>query len=299
MTSTITLPYEVIAEDTTKLPRPEWLALRLQGLGSSDAAAVMELSPWKSSYAVHAEKAGLYDPEDESKRDFYDWRLALEPVILDHAERQDDIGPMQRNLMIRSRQYPHMLANPDGLTPTRVIEAKTAHSMDEKRWENGIPDQYSFQAIHLMIVADRRECVFPVMFGCSEPRYFIVRWDQKVADLLIDREAEFWANVLAGNPPDPDGSDDAMQAIRAIYLAEEEGKELELPADAKELIEARNVNNARKKDAEKEIERVRQILMIAADDAQVLTLDGIKVATYKTNKAGNRTFRFSENGSAA
>lgn len=296
MTSTLTVPYQVICEDTTKLARPEWLTLRRQGIGSSDAAAVMESSPYHSAYSVHAEKAGLWDPEDEKKRDFFDWRLALEPVILDHADHQEDIGPMQRNLMLRSIEYPHMLANPDGLTPTQVVESKTANGWDESRWDFGIPDHYCYQGMHLMIVSGKRQCVFPVMFGCNEPRYFVLDWDQRLADLLIEQEAEFWANVLAGKAPDPDGSESTMEAVRAIYYESVDDKGCDLGPETRSLLDARNVAQAVKNDADTTINAIKQTLMIEMDDAEVAYFEEKKVATWKPNKNGVRVFRFSDKG---
>ena len=46
--------------------REQWLDIRSHGIGSSDAAAVLRLSPWKSPLALYAEKVGLIEPDDLS-----------------------------------------------------------------------------------------------------------------------------------------------------------------------------------------------------------------------------------------
>ena len=47
---------------------PEWLAFRKTGLGGSDAAAILGLSPFKTNVEVWEEKVGLREPEDISDK---------------------------------------------------------------------------------------------------------------------------------------------------------------------------------------------------------------------------------------
>jgi len=39
----------------SELPREQWLALRKKGIGGSDAAGVMGMSPWSSPLSVWAD----------------------------------------------------------------------------------------------------------------------------------------------------------------------------------------------------------------------------------------------------
>ena len=56
---------------TKQLPREDWLAVRKQGIGSSDAAAAVGLNPYKSQLELWLEKTGRdtslpkLDPQDE------------------------------------------------------------------------------------------------------------------------------------------------------------------------------------------------------------------------------------------
>lgn len=49
--------------------REEWLQARRRGIGGSDAAAVLGLSPWKSNVRLWEEKTGLREPEDISDKE--------------------------------------------------------------------------------------------------------------------------------------------------------------------------------------------------------------------------------------
>ena len=45
----------------------QWLAYRRTGLGGSDAGAIMGVSPYKSAYAVWADKLGALPPTEDSE----------------------------------------------------------------------------------------------------------------------------------------------------------------------------------------------------------------------------------------
>ena len=293
MTPATTEPFEVVHPDTSTIERPEWLALRKPGTGSSDAAPAMEMSPWVSQYAQWAEKSNLIPEQAQSP--MFAWRLALEPVILDHAEREGwTTGPMRRHLMVRSIEHPWMLANPDGLTATEVVEAKTAAAWDEKRWDEGVPDHYVVQAVHLMIVTGRRRCVMPVMFGCDPPRLFVIDFDPPLAGQIVAQTGEFWRRVVENDPPDPDGSEASMLALRAVYLESVEGKSVDLPESFREPLALRRAHALIAKEHTDSCDAVKASVMKAMGDAEAAKLEAVTVATWKTSKSGSRRFLWTE-----
>lgn len=60
--------------------RADWLDARAQGIGGSDAATVLGLNPYKSPFALFAEKVGLTDPSAETEA--MEWGKKLEAAIL-------------------------------------------------------------------------------------------------------------------------------------------------------------------------------------------------------------------------
>lgn len=46
--------------------RKEWLKARQKGIGGSDAASVLGISPWKTNVQLWEEKTGITEPEDIS-----------------------------------------------------------------------------------------------------------------------------------------------------------------------------------------------------------------------------------------
>ena len=61
----------------------EWLELRSHGIGGSDVAAIMGLSPWRTPYQVWADKV-LGIREDISGKPAVEWGTILEPVVGEH-----------------------------------------------------------------------------------------------------------------------------------------------------------------------------------------------------------------------
>ena len=74
------------------MPRKEWLAVRKRGIGSSDAAAAVGLSPYKSQLELWMEKTGRdaalseADPHDEESPAY--WGNILEPIVAAHYTKR-------------------------------------------------------------------------------------------------------------------------------------------------------------------------------------------------------------------
>lgn len=291
VTSTLTIPYEIVHEDTSTISRPEWLALRKSGLGSSDVAAAMSLTPWSSPYALYCDKRNLVPDTEQSE--FFEWKLDLETPILNWVEKKRWVyGPVRRHLMLRSVKHPFLLANPDGLADDCVVEVKTASAFDEKRWEDGIPDQYAIQAHVLMAVTGRNVCMFPVMFDTKEPRPFVVEWDPAVGEPMLEAAAKFWQQVQGGIEPDPDASEATMLALRARFYEVEEGESIELESD--DLIRLRNAAVEIVKANQEIVDGVKTNLMSKLGPKEIVKVGDNIVATWKQNKAGKRTFLFKD-----
>lgn len=66
---------------TLHLSRDEWLKIHQVGIGSSDAAAAIGLSPYKCALSLWLEKTGRKAPEDLSQKEPVLWGTILEPGL--------------------------------------------------------------------------------------------------------------------------------------------------------------------------------------------------------------------------
>ena len=286
--------FEVICDDTSTITRAEWLLLRRQGLGSSDAAAAMSLSPWTSAYKLWAEKSGLLPETPDNER--FLWGRLHEPLILDQAEARGWLTgkSVSRNLMIRNIERPWMLANPDSLTEAEVVEAKTADAWTRPKWDAGVPDQYVIQAMWLMEVTGRRTCVVPVLFGGNDLQRYVIEYDPEIADQMVGAAEVMWERIKTNDPPDPDASEASMMALREVYDSPITGGAVELPLHMEALLDDRRLWSQRKKDTEAYIDGVKAAVMFHMGNDELALIAGEPVATWSPNKNGSRVFRWHE-----
>lgn len=289
--TTAVLDYEIVCDNTSILDRSSWLDLRKLGIGSSDAAPVLSVSSWRSQYNVYAEKLGLLAERPDNKR-FRGGRMYEEPTLRIWAEDAEvPFDSIQRHLMLRSVEFPFMLANPDGLLDDSVLEVKTAHSMDRPRWEETVPVPYIMQAHHLMVVTGRRRCIIAVAFDWTGPIEVEVEWDESTAESLVIIERDFWRRVEEQDAPDPDGSESSMAALREQYQADR-GQVVDLPSSALTLIERREIALEAAVGYTATADSCKSRLMAMLGEAEYGRIDGSIVVTWKADKNGKRTMRF-------
>ena len=66
---------------TREMSEKQWQDARKGSIGGSDAAAIVGLNPYKSAYALWAEKSGKVEPEDISMKEAVRLGHELEPYV--------------------------------------------------------------------------------------------------------------------------------------------------------------------------------------------------------------------------
>lgn len=260
--------------------RLEWLEQRRQGIGGSDCAVVMGLSKWKSSYQLYLEKRGEVS-DDQPDNEAMLWGRELEPVIRQqYANRtgrlvRADIG------IIKSPEYPFMLANVDGLTEDqRVLEIKTARTASGwgEEGTDQVPEAYLLQVQHYMAVTGLPVADVAVLIGGSDFRIYEVPANPELHELIIEAEAEFWRRVVDGNPPEITSYADAV----AKYGKSTRAGEIEARPRALEAIQEIRTIKGKIDELEKIMEFSKAILINEfGDQYDTMTHKGLTVATWK------------------
>lgn len=202
-----------------------WHAARANGIGGSEIAAVMGLSPYESRFSLWHRKKGLIGPVEESPQ--MRWGKKHEPTICaEFAELHPDAGVVPSPTFAAAGR-PWQIANPDRLLvgtkpatarPEALLEAKT--SRDDEGWgEEGtdqIPVWYRAQCLWYLDVLGVDRCHVAVLIGTCDYREYVVDYDP--ADALMQRQAaaEFMRTLAANERPDIDGHSATYQAIREI-----------------------------------------------------------------------------------
>ncbi len=265
----------------------EQRTLRQQGIGGSDAAAVVGLSPYKSPYQLFLEKRGEA-PEDTEETLAMKFGTLLEAPIVQHY--CDVTGRQVRRQPLTSHAtHEWMLANIDRqiVNDRRgpgILEVKTTNDWTGKAIQGveSIPDHYYLQLQHYLAVYDYQWGSLAILIGGSKFIWFDVAREQAVIDELIKQEAAFWERVKTGHAPPVDGSAKTGELLKRLY-PQDSGKSLtiavpELIQAAQELVQVK----AKAKELEAEQTRCENVLKSAIGDASEAVLPGFGTITWKT-----------------
>lgn len=276
------------------MERTEWLARRKSGIGGSEVAALLGISPWKTALDVYLDKIGEAAPtaENESMR----IGTALEQFVADRFEQETGRKTSRFNGLL---QVGHCIGNVDRLVvpegarlgshqneirTDELLECKTSsHDWDE------VPPHYLAQVQHYMGLDPHfRKATVACLFLGFDKRFqtYEVERDDGLIKSMQEAVEAFWRDhVEARVPPAPQTEEDC----RRLWLAHEPGKVVEadeLIADiARDFMEV----SQKIKTLEEENSRRKEQLMSVMGDAETLMFGSEKLATWKNNKPSTKT----------
>lgn len=303
--------------------RAEWLEGRRKGIGGSDVAAVLGLSPYKTPLDVWNDKLGLSEEHEQSEAAY--WGTTLEDTVAKEFQKRTGYKIQRVDHQFRDPENSWMICNIDraiinpkiagrvrplknekevktyaALTGVErpintdiAFEAKTASTFMSNLWgpsqeleiqqhniktEHVIPLYYETQIQWYCGILKLKGMYLAVLIGGSDFRMYWVDARPDVFQVIKEKCSRFWnENVLKKIPPDPINIDDVLQlygksngkAVEAQgELAIDYGEYARIAGEIKEL--------------KKQQDALKTKIAIGMKDNEILTLDGKKVLTYKT-----------------
>jgi len=223
---------------TNDLNRDEWLTVRKQGIGSSDAASAVGLNPYKSQLELWMEKTGRdanlpkVDPKDQSSPMY--WGNLLESIVAAHYTMRSGHKVRRINAVLQHPSEPWMLANIDrevtGAPDVQILECKTAGFHGSFLWRDGVPEYIQLQVMHQLAVTGKQAADVAVLICGQDLQIHRIQRDEAMITKLIELERAFWHYVETDTPPPADGSDSADLALRCLY-PQDSGQTLDLSDD--------------------------------------------------------------------
>ena len=223
---------------TNDLNRDEWLTVRKQGIGSSDAASAVGLNPYKSQLELWMEKTGRdanlpkVDPKDQSSPMY--WGNLLESIVAAHYTMRSGHKVRRINAVLQHPSEPWMLANIDrevtGAPDVQILECKTAGFHGSFLWRDGVPEYIQLQVMHQLSVTGKQCADVAVLICGQDLQIHRIHRDEAMIAKLIELERAFWHYVETDTPPPADGSDSADLALRCLY-PQDSGQTLDLSDD--------------------------------------------------------------------
>jgi putative phage-type endonuclease len=258
---------------------------RKNGLGGSDAAAVMGVSDWKSPVELFFEKTSVQEGKPINPESAF-FGNQFEDVIAQYYTLKTGNKARRKNKTVVSKKYPWMLANLDFAVSGKkiLLECKTASAFDYKSWgEEGtdqIPMSYLCQVLHYMIVTEYHEAHVAVLFGINDLRIFKVQYNEVMANRLIEAERKFWfEHVLKKIPPAPTITSDC-DLVFPMANGQSKIATAAIEQTALELLKKKRAMSA----LEKEIDTLELPIKQYMEAAEFLTSSGgIKLVQWDTS----------------
>lgn len=220
----------------------EWAEFRRRGVGGSDVAAVMGLSPWRTPLQAWLQKTGREGGEEPDSEAMY-WGRALEAdVARRFAEEHPELKVRNVNATLVSREAPWMHANLDRMVVTAdgepaVLEIKTASAFKADEWEGGVPPHYLAQVAWYLLVTGWQRAFVAVLIGGNRYREYRLVRDEDDIRAVRDAAARFWDGfVKADVMPQAVGADSG--ALAAMFPGGDDLVEAPDGARADALVEA-------------------------------------------------------------
>ena len=232
-----------VVVDTATLTEDEWHKYRKMGIGGSDAAAVLNVSPWTSAYSLYLKKSGVPLAKEETidvgQQYIFEYGHAMEPLVANIFEHITGFEVMIDTFMYRHKKYPFMQANidrvvkmPDG--KLALLECKTTTFFNKEAWANGnVPRYYKLQCQHYMAILDVDVCYIACVYGNTINDFVCRRIERNLDEEkeLIAAEKDFWENhVLANVAPEyaSNGEIESAALMSTIPYADKKKPKMEL-----------------------------------------------------------------------
>lgn len=295
MTTTLHQPELVMDHDEIRAYRDRWLAARATGIGASEIAAVLGISPWDSPFSLYWRKKLAATVE---MTEAMEWGLRHERTI---AEKFRDNHP--EFIAVPGGLYRHpthrwMLATPDlvleNVEPGRdeLAQIKTTHSWDG--WgtpgTDQIPAHYAAQVQQEMTVMGARRCWLPVLCGGNSYREYVIEWNPEDAATITEAGAAFMYRLAEDNPPDLDGSAATTAALKQLHPSVVD----EVVTIPQHLADQYTTRRALLDDAKTALAEVENQIRGLLGDAKTAVCDGRKVAqrsVYDTTRIDTKRLR--------
>ncbi|MBY0483467.1 lambda-exonuclease family protein [Nitrosomonas sp.] len=271
---------------------------RKSWIGSSDAASILGVSPWKSQFALYQEKIGEFHEEiTPEKQKIFNRGKKFEPLILEMlleelGDRGHDVEVITRNERLRDPELPFLASESDMVLridgEVLSAEAKSVNGFAAKLWgepeTDDFPVYYQCQTMHDLMVKRRNKCVVAALIGTDDLRIHWIERNEEIIQAIRAKEVEFWDRVQRRDPPELSEPED----IKRVYQIDS-GAVLEADNELLELIGEASNKKTELKAAETRLDVLTTMIKKRMGEAAVLMHNGTKLATWKTNKDSVKT----------
>lgn len=266
---------------------PEEIAKRKTGLGASDAAPAIGLSPWMTRYQLYREKLGEPMPERDEDALYLEMGHALEPVALSRFSKRTGFQVSGQQTHVVDPTWPRRWVTVDAFSSDGgYVEAKSAGFADPTEWgdeeeDGAVPMHYFIQCQHGLACTGLPHAWMPLIVSNRQFRLYRITRDEELIAMMTKKEKEFWTMVETQTPPPPADLEDVAlrwpsHTFTRVTATEELAVALADHREAKERIKV----------AEADVKRLELLVkQHMADAAELVDVTGNVLCTWKQAKA--------------
>lgn len=264
----------------------EQLEQRLDYITGSDASVICGVSPWGNIVDLWRQKLRLTQAPDISSNTHVKAGNYLEPAVrqwfCDEAAKDVETDAA----FIIHPNIPYMAGNIDGRIKgeNAIFEAKTTARADNwgEQGEFLIPDYYLCQVAHY--AACEKDCeraYIAVLIRGSDFRWYTYERNDKLEQMIIEKEAKFWDCIKKEQAPEPRNSDEVI----SLYGYQCKDEPVIADGDLSIAVDELRDTKAIIKDAQDKQKKLEdKIKVYMTDKSTLLNIDGKIAATWKVSK---------------
>ncbi len=247
----------------------EWYEWRNQGIGSSDAPVIMQVSPYKTPYQLWEEKMGY---KQDLPKSLYILEKGHETEKKARAIYEITYGVKAPPTVFTHRTYLFARASLDGWVKekNRVVEFKLQGVENHEATIQGkIPQQYIYQVMHQLMVTEAKFCDFVSYCPDHDQKFAVAQVERNeslINDLIIE-EKKFWESVQVGKPP--------------AFIAKD-FKTIRIKGKTKEVRELAECYHELMR-LKKEFKKKKELFLLGLPDLPRMTLDGHRLHKTSTD----------------
>lgn len=284
------------------MKREDFLARRMSGIGGSDVAAVLGISPWRTQLDVYLSKVEPPSADAGETNEPMYWGTVLEDVVAREYATRTGAKVQRVNALLRHPRHEWLIANLDRAVVTPgsrarldaagvlvgadgALEAKTSNAYSASDWgrdgdDDAIPVHYAAQGMSYLAVTGLPWIDFAVLIGGQRFLTKRLHRDEETIAAIIERCEAFWFDHVVPRRPPP-----AVNAADVLKLFPSDNGET-VEADESLLIAFNEAAALREQLAavERDLEDREQRIKIALGAASALVTQGKPLVTWKRSK---------------
>lgn len=283
----------------------EWLQARTAGIGGSEIAALLGVSPYATAFDVYRAKVDdtgtarfmmgdaapgpKIRPELLTDEPILEWGHRLEEAVA--LKAADELGMVARTGggVWRHLDHPVAIVTPDRVAtkrrswkPVALIECKTSAERDE--WADGkAPLHYQVQAQWQMGITGMQTCYLACLVLGHERDFHLVEvhFDVGWFAEMVEVAERFWAeHVETAEPPMHDLVHPRTEELLKELHPKVVHEAVELPEDAVEWIEDYHAAKAVVDEADRQLTEVKNWVRVQMGDAAAGYVGDQKIVSF-------------------